>query len=175
MFCLPLLRLSRSIRLIACLTAFMTVAALTHIAKSAAVGEADDASPQPAVATASLNHPFVAGFDRFYASQTKSADTAGGLLLLGELNCTACHSADGQAAIQIDAKQAPLLGEVAARANPKYLQRFILDPHGTKPGTTMPNLLSGIEPSEAQATAEAITHYLASIATSPWRAPPVPR
>ncbi len=120
----------------------------------------------------SIDHAFVAGFERFYQDKAgdKSALVRGGVLLLGELNCTACHAAQGPAARAIDAKQAPLLGEVAARANPKYLRRFILDPYGVKPGATMPNLLAGLAETEAQTTADAITHYLASISTSAWRA-----
>jgi cytochrome c len=121
---------------------------------------------------AAHDHAFVAGFARFFHDPPADPRAAvrGGILLLGELNCTACHAADGQAAIQIDPKQAPLLGEVAARANPAYLQRFILDPQGVKPGTTMPSLLAGVDKNNAEATAEAMAHYLASIATSPWRA-----
>jgi mono/diheme cytochrome c family protein len=120
----------------------------------------------------SVDHAYVAGFERFFghAGRDRSSLMRGGLLLLGELNCTSCHAAEGPAAMTIDAKQAPLLGEVAARANPLYLKRFILDPHSAKPGATMPNLLAGVERKEAEALAEAITHYLASIATTAWRA-----
>src|SRR5262245_29610167 len=40
------------------------------------------------------DYPFVAGFDRFYAPEDDEPKiTEGGLLLLSELNCVACHAA----------------------------------------------------------------------------------
>ena len=174
----------RSRRLPIVLTPLVLLAAVvisTQIERETLVQAADDVAVDSAAAKSaqgsrthepkSVNHAFVAGFERFFGHKGggPSSLVRGGMLLLGELNCTSCHAAEGPAAMAIDAKQAPLLGEVAARANPKYLRRFILDPHGVKPGATMPNLLTGVA-KEAEATAEALAHYLASIATSPWRA-----
>ncbi len=138
---------------------------------TATAADADaKAAAKPATANATkLDHPFVAGFDRFHTDDN-SDGISGGLLLLGELGCTACHAAEGLSATHINAKQAPLLGFVATRADPRILMRFIADPHGTKPGTTMPSVLSAIGSAEAQSTAEAITHYLASLPASLWRA-----
>ena len=44
-------------------------------------------------AWADETEPFVAGYDRFYF-KSNDHDEFGGLLLLTELNCTACHQAD---------------------------------------------------------------------------------
>src|SRR4051812_11873541 len=60
-----------------------------------------------------------------------------GLVLIEELNCVACHAGANPSA----AKTAPRLSAVGSRVNPKYLEAFIADPQGTKPGTTMPDLL----------------------------------
>src|SRR5690606_30554682 len=142
--------------------------------------------------------PYVAGFDRFYEVPAarpvaaKSSDVeeeseeeedpssegptntllddpvSGGLLLLAELYCLSCHAAEGPTADRILRKPAPYLGEVASRANPEYLRKFIRNPHATKPGTTMPDLLGAVPADEGDATAEAITHYLASLVEKPW-------
>jgi mono/diheme cytochrome c family protein len=175
------LRPQRLLIRLAPLSVLAGLAIIAHFEENASLLAADDSAAgssttKPVQASKheakQIDHAFVAGFERFFnhTVSDKSSAVRGGILLLGELNCTACHAAEGPAAMAIDAKQAPLLGEVAARANPKHLRRFILDPHGVKPGATMPNLLVSVDANEAQATAEALTHYLASLATSPWRA-----
>ena len=52
-------------------------------------------------------HPIVAGFERFGADDP----VEGGRLLIGELNCVACHRSDAA----IDAKKAPLLTDAGSR------------------------------------------------------------
>jgi len=84
-----------------------------------------------------------------------------GLILIEELNCAACHSAGGDLATR--SKRAPRLSEIGSRVNPGYLESFIRDPHGNKPGTTMPDVLTHLEGEERQRVAKSITHFLLSL------------
>ena len=84
-----------------------------------------------------------------------------GQVLIEELNCVACH--EGEGSLKSRSKQAPRLSEVGSRLNPAFLERFIADPHGTQDGTTMPDVLSALEPSQRRETAQAITHFLLSL------------
>src|SRR5437016_7506811 len=71
-------------------------------------------------------------------------DVDAGEVLLGELNCTACHSADGAATARLASRQSPRLGEGGMRLTPQFLRSVLTDPHREKPGTTMPDLLHGM-------------------------------
>lgn len=62
-----------------------------------------------------------------------------GLVLLEEMNCGACHS---NAPAELRFRKAPRLADVGSRVNPHYIEAFIADPHGAKPGTTMPDVLA---------------------------------
>ena len=105
------------------------------------------------------DHPVVAGFERFYDND--KADLAqGGSLLMTELNCVACHQQPEASAVR---KQAPVLDQVASRVRLDHLRRFLADPHGVKPGSTMPNLLAD-DPQRA-AKVEALVHFLAQTGT----------
>lgn len=103
------------------------------------------------------DHPVLAGFDRF------PSDANGGRLLIGDMNCLSCHKADEAVSATLLPKQAPLLGEVGSRVRPEWLRSFIANPQAVKPGTTMPNLFSGLSPQETQEKVEALTHFLASL------------
>ncbi len=81
-----------------------------------------------------------------------------GQILIEELNCVACHAT--AAAFAEQSKKAPRLAGVGSRVNPKYLESFIRDPHGTKPGTTMPDVMPAAERAQL---AEEITHFLLSL------------
>ncbi len=84
-----------------------------------------------------------------------------GLVLIEELNCVACHA--GDAALAARSKKAPRLAEIGARVNPGWAQEFVANPHGSKPGTTMPDLLGKLGADEKQQTAAALTHFLFSL------------
>ena len=84
-----------------------------------------------------------------------------GLVLIEELNCAACHA--GDASLAARSKKAPRLADVGSRANPGWLETFIANPHGTKPGTTMPDLLGRLNAEEKRQTATALTHFLLSL------------
>ncbi|MFO1044568.1 MAG: c-type cytochrome [Planctomycetaceae bacterium] len=119
-------------------------------------------------------HPRVPGFERFYAAAPDPDDEdapkldpiTGGRLLLGELNCTACHSAAEGMKNVVSTKQAPILDEIGSRARVGWLRDFISKPHSIKPGTTMPDLIAGLPEAERGDAVEALVHFLASTGTT---------
>jgi mono/diheme cytochrome c family protein len=137
----------------------LIVGCLGVIAPAAEIANAP--APKPA------DHAIVSGFDRFFASP-ESSTVDGGLLLLGELNCTSCHAASKELDGVLLKKQAPYLGEIAHRADPKFLAKFIASTHTVKPGSTMPSLLASLSPEEATSKATALAHYLASLGKQPF-------
>lgn len=84
-----------------------------------------------------------------------------GRALIEELNCVACHGSPASFAAQ--SKKAPRLGGVGSRVNPAYLEAFIRDPHGTKPGTAMPDVMGTLNATDRAAAAMEITHFLLSL------------
>ena len=115
-------------------------------------------NPAGILAAAVSKRPIVPGFERF--SQGKEIEQAQlGLLLLGELNCTSCHSAGATSKGLIQAKQAPLLDKVAGRIKPEYFESFLTKTHEVKPGSTMPQVSLGNTEEEKQATAKASWRY----------------
>lgn len=86
-----------------------------------------------------------------------------GELLVSDHACTNCHEATPAIAARLRSKIAPRLGKVGARVTPQYLRKYLLDPHGTKPGTTMPDVLANVA-DEARRTraVEALVHFLVS-------------
>jgi len=83
-----------------------------------------------------------------------------GELLLIELNCAACHSADAR--IKARSRTSPRLGETGMRITPQYLRAFLTNPQGEKPGTPMPDLLHGLSAPEKSETVDALVHFLVS-------------
>ncbi len=86
-----------------------------------------------------------------------------GEVLLGELNCTACHVAEPAVLARLKRKTAPLLGRAAARLNPSYVRAWLLDPLGTKPGTTMPDVLHRLPEDERVTAAGELAQFLWSL------------
>ncbi|MAG58663.1 MAG: hypothetical protein CMJ83_20430 [Planctomycetes bacterium] len=98
---------------------------------------------------------------------THAANTVdAGRLLLGGLSCTACHE-PGDAASHVVATTAPDLREVARRADPRWLARFIAAPSTVKPGTTMPDVLAPRHGDVAGEVALDIVHWLRSLTRRP--------
>lgn len=85
-----------------------------------------------------------------------------GLVLLKEFNCQACHRDDLPASL-LSAKQAPQLSQSIDSISSEFLQRFIAQPHQTRPRTTMPDLMSHLSPEQRQQAAEELTSYLLSL------------
>lgn len=84
-----------------------------------------------------------------------------GQVLVEEMNCVACHASTAPFAGQ--SKKAPRLADVGSRVNPAYLEAFIRDPHGVKPGTTMPDLLGLVSATDRATVAKEVTHFLLSL------------
>jgi len=114
----------------------------------------------PRNADQEARRPRIPGYERFHALAESSFE--GGVLLMGELGCVHCHKASDVQQASLLSKQAPILTEVGNRVRPEWIARFLADPHGVKPGTTMPNLLAGKNESERLAAAEALSHFLAA-------------
>lgn len=87
-----------------------------------------------------------------------------GRVLLGELGCVNCHT-PGDDAAAVNPRKGPLLGEIARRANPGWLVKWIASPQTVRPGSPMPAVIGDAlnEPNEAVN----ITHYLMSLAGGP--------
>lgn len=103
--------------------------------------------------------PFVAGFDRF-GRHTDIDPITAGQLLLTELSCTACHATNNAT---LDPKRGPVLDGVGSRFQPSWIRSFLLSPPDVKPGTTMPNMLSGLPPEHRERAADAMTAFLMSL------------
>lgn len=89
-----------------------------------------------------------------------------GRILIGELQCLRCHQTPG-ANEWISSKEAPKLDQAKARLKPEWIQGFLENLGVHKTGTTMPNMLEHLEPTERKATAEALTHFLATQGPGP--------
>lgn len=84
-----------------------------------------------------------------------------GLVLLEKLNCAACHvSATSSVSLP---SRAPDLRWSAQSLNPAYLVDFIAEPKRTKPGATMPHMMSHLPAANRKQSAEAIVQYLVSL------------
>lgn len=100
--------------------------------------------------------PFVAGFDRF-GIHGEISEQLSQALLLTELNCTACHQSENK---NLAPKGAPDLRGVGSRLTKSQIKTTILNPHGIKQGTTMPQMLHGYGSEERQQIATAIAAFL---------------
>lgn len=98
-----------------------------------------------------------------------------GLKLLGELGCVSCHEANGSASLWLRPRTAPRLDGIATRLDPRYLERFILDPGALRPGSVMPGLLSGLPEGERQVAARALVDFLVSRSPRRWQPTAVDR
>ena len=107
-------------------------------------------------------HPVVAAFDRFHVREQASIPSLdGGLLLLNELNCVACHAAPAGWQERLPGRGKISLAGVGSRLSFEALDRFARDPHQFKPGTLMPQI-AGRSP-EADG---ALVAYLGSLDSS---------
>ena len=107
---------------------------------------------------AEARRPIVPGFERFHSNATDLV--SGGQLLIGELNCVACHHSGSDLSTSIPTKQAPILNQVGERLRPEWMIDFIANPHAVKPGTTMPDLMGEMTLQQRREVAVAITNFL---------------
>lgn len=143
--------LMRALRPHRCCVSLASVVAILSILHGAP-SQTDGAAPQ---------HPVVPGFDRIYSADDANA-VEGGRLLLTELNCVSCHKADDAVAKLLRPKQAPILDNVGARAEVKWLQSYLASVHNTKAGTTMPDLFADLDEATKTQQVKALTHFLAT-------------
>ena len=109
-----------------------------------------------------VNYPFVIGFERFYSGDDDPEYLAeGGLLLLNELNCVACHAPPESLASKFEGRQATNLMGVGSRLGPLDLELFIRNPRFVKADTLMPSLFAG--PDRNLEEIQALKHFLASL------------
>lgn len=94
---------------------------------------------------------------------TASAVIEPGEILIGEMNCVACHEAAPQVKERLDSRQSPKLGADGVKLTPQWLRAFLADPQTTQPGTLMPDLLHALPAGEKDAAADALTHFLISL------------
>jgi cytochrome c551/c552 len=113
-------------------------------------------------ANLSIMHPGFASVPRELADP--------GELLLSELNCVACHSAEPAIKKRLASKIGPVLGPEGLVKTPQYLRDFLTNPQLAKPGSTMPDLLHGV--AEKAEQVEALVHFLA-FASGATNGPPV--
>lgn len=113
---------------------------------------------RPRDVDAEARRPIVPGFERFHANG--AAAELGGQILLGELNCVACHQTDASVVAELSPKQPPILDQVGKRVHPEWLVRFLSNPHDTKPGTTMPDLLGDMSGEKRRQVALALSNFL---------------
>jgi cytochrome c1 len=116
------------------------------------------------------DYPFVPGFDRFFAPEDEEPKIAeGGVLLLAELNCVACHAAPEAWKDRLPQRGKIVLDGVGSRLSDDDLWIFIRSPQHRKKGTLMPGLFSGED--RDPKVVEAITTYLASLKKEPKKFP----
>lgn len=110
-----------------------------------------------------VNYPLVAGFDRFYSEQDPAGYLAqGGVLLINELNCVACHAPGPAWAARLPGVKGPDLSGVKARLRDAVvLQLMIRNPRFLKRATVMPSLFAASDRDEEEL--DALFHYLASL------------
>lgn len=106
--------------------------------------------------------PFVAGFERF-ARHGDIAKATAGRLLLSELSCTACHTTRSA---DLQPKRGPNLDGVGNRLQPDWVRRYLESPSTAHPGTTMPDVLVGLDDDNRREVLATIPAFLATLVES---------
>jgi mono/diheme cytochrome c family protein len=110
-----------------------------------------------------LNHPYVFAFDQFnIADDPDEALVNGGLLLMAEANCAACHTPPAAWQPQLTPRPGPDLSGVGSRLDADTLWLMVRSPQHRRVGTLMPALFSA-EDDAAPEKVEAITQYLLTL------------
>ncbi len=110
-----------------------------------------------------VSHPFVAGFERFFAEgDAPDYLRQGGELLLSELNCVACHAVPNELEAHFPGSPGTNLRGVAARVqDPAALQILVRNPRYLKRGTRMPSLFAAADRDLDEL--DALFHFLLSL------------
>lgn len=128
-----------------------TLVILSLASVSAAQNEQKSNSSEP-------SH-FISGDDRFGQHGEISAELTGRLLLT-ELSCTACHQTP---LTTLEAKGGPNLAAAGTRLSTTWVKSFLMNPQLAKPGTTMPNVLHGMDNEDKNHAITALSAFLSSL------------
>jgi mono/diheme cytochrome c family protein len=96
--------------------------------------------------------PLIPGYERFSEESLVS-----GRILIQQLGCVACHASDDPL---LAAKAAPALEQAASRLRPDFVRSFIEAPQRWKAGTTMPDLMHGLEGEQREEAVTALASFL---------------
>ena len=109
-----------------------------------------------------INHPYVFTFDQFHLSEDPDESLVnGGLLLMAETNCIACHAAPEAWRESLAPRPGPNLAGVGSRLDADTIWLMVRSPQHRKKGTLMPGMFSGDETDPEKV--EALTQYLLSL------------
>lgn len=108
----------------------------------------------------SATPPVVPGYERLRLAGAAD-DAALGEVLLGELNCLACHEPTSAVSARIPTRTAPDLDRIAERATGRWLTDYLLSPHEEKPGSAMPDVLHALDPDDREDVVRTLIGYLA--------------
>ena len=86
-----------------------------------------------------------------------------GELLLGELQCVACHESDPASVDRIWVRQAPDLSAIGSRVTPKFLTDYLKNSQAHVTGTLMPNIFHASGKQARDGDVEYLTHFLTSL------------
>lgn len=106
--------------------------------------------------------PVVIGYERLHHLEEDS-DRLAGQVLWSELSCTQCHGED--LGFGVSGKRGPSLLRAGRALQADWISEFLQTPHAVKPGTSMPDMLGQVAPSQRQQVADAITAFLVDAAT----------
>ena len=118
----------------------------------------------PAAVAATLLSLFPTQAEGFPHPAPLAPDVDEGEILLGELNCVACHTTTSEVHSRLNSRGGPKLGADGLRLSPHWLKQWLADPIANKPGTGMPHLLHALPAAQRAETVDALTHYLVSLA-----------
>lgn len=78
--------------------------------------------------------------------------------------CLGCHTAEEGSALasRFAPVPAPNLHTSGREYQPEHLRRFLADPQGVRPGTSMPDVLAGLDAGEKSEVIEDLVHFLGS-------------
>ena len=109
-----------------------------------------------------INHPYVFTFDQFHLDVDGDESLVqGGLLLMAETRCLACHAASKGWNERLEPPPGPDLSAVGSRLDADTIWLMVRSPQHRKKGTLMPGMFSGADDDAEKV--EAITQYLVSL------------
>lgn len=81
--------------------------------------------------------------------------------LLARHDCLACHAPQSELRTALDPRKAPVVNRIAERMSIPWIESFLEDPRGQRPGTHHPHQLAGLADDERAAVAGDLVHFLA--------------